>query len=318
MFRDCDYIKTKDGIIFIVQGDYHIQEHVRVLPVYFPDKAGDRVSADGIIYRKTINPVDLREILTIHPEYFCKSSSGDEFVGVLVSDIDTHYKPREKLKELLKLKKSKNTTWFRCIKAMNKLGISVNDIGLFGSILVGLERDISDTDILVYGKRNLLKLRKNIDKFLEYSKLKTAEVKDTEKWINSIAQIHQLSLEELREYKKRQWNTLTSGRDMIEIHFAHKDSEIPENPITSTVVKETGIKGRVVDAIESNFFPRRIKVEVDNKVIDVITYFWIFNSCVRKDEEVEIIGNLRKDKDRTYITLDKPHHKIVPTKFEES
>jgi hypothetical protein len=319
MFRDCDYVRTKDGIIFIVQGDYHTKEYVRALPVYFPDKKGDRISAETEMrYRKTINPIDFKEILSIHPEYFRTSETNDDFIGVSISNIEVHYKPREKLKELLESKKSKNTTWFRCVDVMNKIGVSSNDIGLFGSMLVGLEKDVSDADILIYGKRNFLKLKKNLDRFLASAKLKIAEVKDLEKRINSIAQTHQLSLEELREHKKRQWNIMTSGKNMIEIFFVHKDNEIPKNPITSPVIKEVGMRGRVVDVSGSNFFPRVIKVEVDDRIVDVVTYFWIFHSCVKNDEEVEIIGNLRKDNERTYITLDKTHHKIVPVKFEDS
>ncbi|MFA4889904.1 MAG: hypothetical protein WC628_10105 [Candidatus Omnitrophota bacterium] len=56
MFRDCDYIKGLDDIIYIVKGDYHPEDKIRAIPVYFPDENGDRTEAiTGKKYVRKLN-----------------------------------------------------------------------------------------------------------------------------------------------------------------------------------------------------------------------------------------------------------------------
>ncbi len=324
MFRDCDYIKTKDNIIFIVRGDYHAQDAVRATVVYFPSEDGDRFDKrTGQKYIKKIEefPFPDSVIAKIHPEYLPKRNELIKSLSIPIHDIVRHYRPRGKMEECLRDGVLKNTKWEALILAINQIAdIPIKDIGVYGSLLVGLNKDNSDVDILVYGKENLVKLRNNFDIVLSSSGVQKASREQR------IARIHAwkqaakdspkyspIDFDKLQRIESRRWSRINvCGDDITSIRFAYGDDEIPQNLITSSPIKEIKEQGVVIESVRTHFSQKVAKVLINNKRIEVITDIFVFFSCVFDGDEVEIFGNYRKDGQREYITLDDPLHYICP------
>ncbi|MBZ9578459.1 nucleotidyltransferase domain-containing protein [Patescibacteria group bacterium] len=316
MSRDCDYIKTFDDIIFIVKGYYHPPEKVRVVPVFFPDKNGDRIErATGKRFRRRVEEHSSKLISKLHPDYLPEASDLHRYgVLVLTQDIITHYTPQSKMKECWDGEIFKGTKWENLILSINEIGqVPIEDIGIYGSFLVGLGRETSDIDLVIYGRENLSKLRKKFDLILKNAKIKKAT--DEQRLLKSEGWSEYCPIDVNRIFKieKRKWSRVNIyGEETMCIRFVYKKNEIPPNPITTPPIKEIKTKGEVLDSTGTHFCPRIAKVKIDDKVFDIITYYWLFFSCVYEGDVVEIFGNYRKDGRREYITLDKPNHYISP------
>ena len=60
-------------------------------------------------------------------------------------------------------------------------------------------------------------------------------------------------------------------------------------------IKEIVIQGQVIEDIGTNFMPRFFKIKTDAGEYSVITYFWDYTYCVKKNDEVMINGSLFED-----------------------
>jgi predicted nucleotidyltransferase len=318
MFRDLDHIKTFDDLFFVVRGDHHPRDKVRAVPIYFPKENGDRFDIKtGKRFIRKIEEYSKDLILKLHSEYLPRSDELNKY-GVLVpvSHIVNHYLPRVKTKECLENKYFRETKWGKFILSLNKiLGISIKDIGIYGSTLIGLKKDLSDVDLVIYGKENLLKLKKNFDLILRKNELKKISKKQLYYFIKhkKLDQYYPFSTEQILKIFQRRWSGIYINGDIMFIRFVYKENEIPENLYYLTPPIDTmKVKGRVIDSLGSHFIPRVIKVKVGEKLFEVVSYYWIFFSCVLDGEEVEIFGNYRRNNKREFITLDEPEHYILP------
>jgi predicted nucleotidyltransferase len=316
MFRECDYIKTHDGIIFIVRGYHNPLGQVRATPVYFPDKNGDKIErSTGQRYFRKIESFDRSLISSLHPEYISSDPvrKDEPSVFVPITDIATHYKPEDKMQQAWRDGILKNTIWENLIAAMHDCAqIPIADIGIFGSYLVDLNTPESDIDVVVYGIDNVKKLRSNFEKIINKPKLGRLDdenLLDAAKWHSNN---YKVSVDRIFRMTKRQWSRIRCGDTRQFIKFAYKQDEIPGNIITTPPLTEIKMNGIVADAFGTHFSPRIAKIETNGKIIDIATYFWSWSSCVADGDDVEIFGYLRKDGEREYVTLDLPCHYISP------
>lgn len=316
MIRDCDYIQTKDNIIYIVHGDYHPENSIRCTPVYIPSEDGNRVSnLTGIKYIKKIDeyPTPNSIVAKLHPGYLPLDNEIKNTYLVPRKNIVKYFYPREKTKEILD-KKLKHTKWESLISSIMIIGhVPVEKIGIYGSLLVGLDNGISDVDILIYGKENFDKLKSKFDEILSNSGVKKASLEQRTARVASWNKYSQISQDKLLKMELNRWSRVNVYDDIIScIRFVYDDDEIPIQKKYPPTIKEVKVKGKVIQALGTNFCPRIAKVEIEGKEVNVISYGFLFFSCVKDNEEVEIFGNLRKDGDNECIVLEEPYHYIAP------
>jgi predicted nucleotidyltransferase len=316
MFRECDYIKTHDGIILIVRGYHNPLGKVRAAPVYFPDANGDKIerTTNQRYFRKS-EDYDRVVISRLHPEYISSDPilKHESSVFVPVEDIKVHYKPEDKMQEVWRNGTLKDTIWESLIVAMHDVGqIPIEDIGIFGSVLVNLNNSSSDVDLVVYGIDNVNKLKNNFEEILKNPKFGRLQDENLYKAATWHSQYYPIEVDRIFRMVKRQWSRIRCGDTRQYIKFAYKQNEIPENIITTPPLTEINVKGKVLDAFGTHFTPRIAKVKISDKIVDVATYHWGWSSCVSDGDDVEIFGNLRKDGERDYITLDLPSHYLSP------
>uniref|UniRef100_A0A7C2VGU8 Polymerase nucleotidyl transferase domain-containing protein n=1 Tax=Ignisphaera aggregans TaxID=334771 RepID=A0A7C2VGU8_9CREN len=151
------FYRLRSGDIFYAKGVTHPEGYAVAYPRYVVDLAGDRVDRSGVRYRR---------LGTLEEEYSYASSrySGyvrldrfycREVVLVPLSDIEHIYNPIQRARELLE-----STPEDSVLADVRNMVLDlveatgVKDIGVSGSVLVGLHREDSDIDIVVYGIDN--------------------------------------------------------------------------------------------------------------------------------------------------------------------
>lgn len=292
---DLDYFRTKDDIIFYAKGYYHTGDIVIAMPVFWPDPKGDRIHAFGRKYRK-----DVKEIIR-------NSELPKSALRVPAKDIVEVFKPRDAFKNFLA--ESKDSIWRKIALAFIEEGIPFDDIGIFGSYLVGLaEKDggglIKDIDFLIYGLANFRKLRDgSFEKIRE--KLGLGRIsEDHIKWhAKKYGQYFEPGPTNFQETLKRKWPSLQIAPGILStVRFVYKENEVPPDPVTSAPFEEIIIRGKVIKDEGIHFMPRVFEISSANQIFRVVTYFWAFYCAVKEGDEVEITGTLHKD--MVLITLD--------------
>ncbi|MHC1579264.1 MAG: nucleotidyltransferase domain-containing protein [Candidatus Alkanophagales archaeon] len=142
-----DFVTTREGWIFSVvryelPGDAVIKSLLR----YVPDERGDRVSKDGRRFRK-LSFEEARDFLRERkPEYL---------EGVPRSSISEVLLPSVRIKEVAAADASIGEVY----DFLRGAGVQPSKIGITGSYLCGLQKDDSDADFVIYGRRNFERVR---------------------------------------------------------------------------------------------------------------------------------------------------------------
>ena len=163
------YFKLKDGTICHTVSE-HCYEAKRVIgiPKYFRVEASERDSRlingfyygrnnsieESILYSKLFTNTQVRKV----------SRFGEELCLFDVSDIERIYNPFQKAKELFHYEGEDvilSDAKLIISIMMNDLGISLDDIGIEGSILIDGYQQNSDIDIVVKGIESVKKLQEN-------------------------------------------------------------------------------------------------------------------------------------------------------------
>lgn len=134
-----DFLETVDGWIFAV-ADYSHPEGLRCLLRYIPDPGGARV-AFGTRYRKMDFDESFQFLRTNKPEYI------KDLHVVPEKDVRRIFLPSEGLKMVAQ----KDSRVRAIVETLEECGIPRDQMGITGSMLLGLQGPTSDIDFVVYG-----------------------------------------------------------------------------------------------------------------------------------------------------------------------
>ena len=150
-----DIIETKKkGLIFDVKGLLHPKDKIICFLRYYPDSNGDRIRNDTR-YSKIYDLEQRYEFLRKnYPDFIFYSNQIDmELQGVNIKEIKQIYKPKNCYKNLKKadnLSQNQQKALNFCNILINNTQITNDNIGITGSIMVGLDGENSDIDVIIY------------------------------------------------------------------------------------------------------------------------------------------------------------------------
>lgn len=295
-FRDLDYFETYDGIIFIVRGNIHTKNAVLSCPVYWPDLKGDRLSASGKSYRKEIVEVANNPNLTL--PYAEKNPHFPQNVFLVSKKaIVRHFSPKSVIKKFEK--EFFGTIWWKIFQAMIAVGVPKSDIGIFGSYLVGLNKNVSgemvkDIDFLVYGRENCLLLKNRMMKIFQLTGLSGITADHIEYETKKLGGKFSKSRNNFVSGLANKWSSIQVAPGVLTtIRFVAKDNEVEFSEINSDpVVGEINLSGEVISDFGLNFVPRTFKILSEGKTFQISTYFWVFHQALKIGDKVQIFANL--------------------------
>ena len=261
-FREGDFIETKEKLIFDVKGLVHPPRKVIAFVRYIPDPKGDREKF-GLKYKKIYELSERYEFLRKeYPQYLVYDNVFNEYLcEASFERIAFHYKPHEKVLELQKRSNLEDVER-RSIEFVNFLSgsaeVPISNIGISGSILVGLFSKISDIDIIIYGINNCIAVYDGLKRLLNEGR----SIKPYDP--DFLSKLHEIRHKDtgvsLRDYvfneRRKSFQGFFKGRDFF-VRYVKDWNDINEK-YGETIYKTVGyskIKAVVIDDSDAIFTP---------------------------------------------------------------
>ena len=300
-----DYIETVDGLFFAVKGISHPKGKVIAYLRYILDARGER-SRGGERYRRVYNIDETTELLRKqHPQYLSYVKSlGLTLQTVPWDRIAKVHKPRKRLINLrAKFKTDLDRTVVKFASALSsESNIPIEEIGVSGSVLIGLASQSSDVDLIVYGRVEglkaydaLLRLRDACDWITSYDG-RTIETVLKARWGDA-----DLDLERFRDIEVRKiLHGLVRGRDYF-VRLVKKPEEV-EAEIASKPLYKARLRAIVSDGSDAIFTPCTYHVKdpvpieypCHNEISELVSFRGKFTEQAREGDLVEAYGTLEK------------------------
>ncbi len=319
-YRDRDFMESVEGLMFCVIGNVHPSNRVVSFLKYVPNYDSPirvKWSRNGIRYGRILpyySAMGVKHTLEFlkkhYPEYIVFDKYRQvELIEVPKDRIKVHYRPEERLQEILDNPTDPLEEMIRelVIRISEESGISLKYFGVTGSILLRIHNlKYSDIDLIVYGKENSYKVKEAILRLLDDPKSPFSRPYGSilEEWAKDITRIHPLTLEEAKIlYGKYKWNRILYRGRQFSIHPVKLENEVNEK-WEHKIHKPIGIvelRARVVDASDSLFMPAVYlvdNVEILNgarppKPIDrVVSYEGLYFDIAGEGEEILVKGKL--------------------------
>ena len=320
--RDRDSIITAEGIIFRVYGYDHPPKAYICDVEYAPSSVyistDPRALRDGgrEKYYKFYADEGLKFVRKNYPKYSVYYEPlGTSLVGVKEKDIHRIVKPELKFRELIS-EESKDVL----TKALKSIfdevsvgtGLSISDFGVFGSLLHGFYNPrYSDIDLIVYGRKELNKLRSFLEDSYGSGGVLENEFDSPTAVSGKTWRFRNYSLREYLKHQRRKliyavYMDRESGRRIkVEFEPVKRWDEIGSYYEAGARVRRVGwIKAlaRITDDSDSPFIPSVYGIEVEKilegersaDIIRIMSYVEEFRMQAFKDELVYVEGNLEE------------------------
>jgi len=261
--REGDFIESVEGLIFDVKGLVHPEDRVVAYIRYYPNPKGDRVR-NGVRYSKVYSLTERDALLkTTYPRYrLFDPVFGDHIEEVPINMIMRHYKPADELRDLRKrllIDEAENLSLELADLLRVHSGIKWRQIGISGSILLGLHEKYSDLDIIVYGGNACASIYKTIADLFQ---AKNSPIKPYD--LTGLRKLHKFRSKDTRiplstfmrmERGKRLQGTF-KGRDYF-IRFVKDWNEVSEKygDKKYTSIGYSKVKAKIVDDSNGVFTP---------------------------------------------------------------
>jgi len=325
-FRDRDFIETAEGMLFCVIGNVHpagrVVAYLKYVP-YLSQGTRTKWSKDGVMYGRILpfysamGVKDTMNYLKKHyPEYVVYDSYRSiELIEVPWSKVKTHFKPEERLREMLSSPRDElEKLALELVEELSEeTRVSLSNFGVTGSILLKMHNlAYSDIDLVVYGQRNSWIVRDALKELLHSERkphISLPKGRVLEEWSREIVSHHPLSLREaMTLYSKCKWNRAIFKGRPFSIHPVKLENEVSER-WEDKVHRPLGlvkVKARVVDASESIFMPAVYAVD-DVRVLEgtppprpvtrIVSYEGLYMDLAEPGEEVIAFGKLEEVED---------------------
>jgi predicted nucleotidyltransferase len=315
-FKDRDFIKTIDGFFFCVIGYTHPFDRVISYLRYFPSPKGKWRKLETSYARamNSYNVPNLLENIKMLSTSFSSYVFHSDIMNVKISAvpqsyIEEYYCPEKKTIDIFNRRDLDllQETALELISLLSKeSNIPLKYFGVTGSILIDIHNpDFSDIDIIIYGKRNSLKLIETLESLFkgtdDISKLSGKSLED---WCNEKAQGYPVTPIEARKFYDRKWSYGLFKEKNFSIHPVMLDREITENYEDKIFYPKGMVKVRAIveDLSEGLFLPHKfaltdIKVGKGEDVKDIkeiVSYEGFFGDILRDGETIISEGKLEK------------------------
>ena len=267
MYRDCDHLLNEKNI-YTVRGNWSASSSlVLVKPVY--EKNSETGVFEKIVDRKGVSGENLA---WIDPKNFRQVSCK----GIDVAEF------------------SSNSVWDKIVHGLLDLGVSAENIGVFGSKKLNL-KNCKDVDFVIYGRENMLLLKNNIAKFKADAGLYNQTVAHAKYQAEVHGRYFSGDANNLLMCLLRKWSTCALDENSTTTLRFVDDSketggEILELFFNQNYEPLTSMRGSVSDADNTSFMPRKFNLNCANESVEVVTPLWIFHQCVRDNDLVEVTG----------------------------
>jgi uncharacterized protein len=272
-----DFFETKDGWIFAV-ADYNHPEGLRSMLRYVPDENGER-EANGKRYRKLDFDPAFEFLKKERPSYV------RDLHTVPLSDVRRLYQPSAGLQAVVE----RDPRVRKIASILAKAGVPGREMGITGSMLVGLNGPTSDIDFVVYGPW-WWKARDIINKAKAEGEIENL---DEATWRKIYAKRKpETGFDEFMLHEKRKGNRGMVDGTYFDLLFTRDWSQI-ESQELGRPAGCSKIVANVVDARFAFDSPAIFRLDHD-EVKEIFCYSHTYAGQAREGERVEAQGVLEE------------------------
>ncbi|MEM2875840.1 MAG: hypothetical protein QXL67_02675 [Candidatus Bathyarchaeia archaeon] len=320
--RDRDAIVTPEGIIFRVYGYTHPPEgyvcdaEYAHASIYMSNDPRALRSGGGETYYKFYGDEGLRFVRDRFPKYtLFYEPLGVSLVGVRKRDFYMVLKPEDRFKRLMVIEAK--DPLMKALKSIyhevsRGAGLSLNDFGVFGSILHGFyDPKCSDIDLIVYGRAELAVLKNLLSEMYGRRGSLRNEFDDRKSVLGKKWKFRNYSLKEYLEHQRRKlvyaiYSDEESHREIkVEFEPVKRWCEIKNDYDSLSRIRKVGwakCLARVTEDSDTAFMPsvygvQIIKVFEGRGVEDVVrinSYVEEFRMQANRDDLIYVEGNLEE------------------------
>jgi predicted nucleotidyltransferase len=279
MFYSKDFIETAEGLIFAVVGQG--TEHGKVLCFlrYVKNKPG---------WKKVTTEMANAFLKQHHPDYLHYSPILDAHLhAVAIDRIVKHHQPKQRLQQIMQVNRQDaiERDLFQLCDLLQQYGLDLTQIGITGSILVGVQKQSSDIDLVCYGRDVFHQCRAIICKLIGQGQLQ--ELNDND-WQQSYDRRScDLSFADYVWHERRKTNKAVINGRKFDLNFI---DELKRSEVTS--YQKCGVitlRCKVIDDTHAFDYPAEFKI--DHEQFDAIVSFTAtYTAQAIKGETVEVSG----------------------------
>jgi predicted nucleotidyltransferase len=322
--KDRDFIETQEGFLFCLVGYLHPPDKYIAYLKYSPAEQG-LWKRQGQAYHRQLAYYHAHQVgqtmdfLKQHyPHYVHHSPVWDMDFSMVPHDrVKTYFYPERRLAQILAHPADPlEEETLKVVEAIHRLtGIRSTDLGITGSILLGIHNpEISDIDLIVYGRQNTSRLRE-VFASMALPGLSSMDAAYAEEWCQGVVKNFGLEYRQARWLVARRWNFVYfgEGRHVVSIHPTRSDDEVVE-AYADHCYQDVGVaqlRARIADARDAIYLPAIYAVDqveiLDGPpvaIAEICSYEGLFGQVGAAGDWIVARGKLEK--------IDGgPHHRLV-------
>lgn len=281
-----DFLETQEGLVFaVVAGEI---EQGRVLSFL-------RYVRQGAGYRKLATDSANRLLQAEFPHYLYYSKLRDvQLHGVPIHHIHRHYQPRQRLRSILAAAERDplESKLVRLGERLAREGVSLDQMGVTGSLLIGAQNPASDIDVVIYGRTAFAKARVAIERLMEQGRLDRL---DEALWRATYARRGcALSFEEYLWHERRKQNKGAIEGTKFDITLVEEEAVVDRRRYKKNG-PWTG-RAKVIDDVFAFAYPARYSLAHPH-VSEALSFTATYAGQARKGETIELSGQLEQAED---------------------
>ncbi|EHQ36715.1 hypothetical protein [Methanoplanus limicola] len=281
-----DFFEDNDGCLYAVSA-YDNETKAGGVLRYVPDEEGERTSPEGIKYRKYDFEPAFEYIRKYKPEYL------DVVHRVPPEDIKRVFKPEV---EVEKIAERDN----RVKKLLRIFDVPKGRAGCTGSLLLGLENDVSDIDMVVYGKYWFL-AQKNLISAVKKGEASPLSEELWKKVYNK--RIPEIDYETFILHEKRKWNRGEIDGTYFDLLYTRDYEDL--NRIAVSKGRVTGkmeIEATVTDASFSFDSPAIYSVDHE-EISKVLSFTHTYSGQALDGELIKACGYVEEHGEEKWLII---------------
>jgi len=283
MFFAKDFIETAEGLIFAVVGQSMEQDKVLCFLRYVPHQQG---------WRKVDTDVANDFLKQHHPHYLHYSPILDASLhAVAQPKIIKHHRPKHRLQQLLNADNhdAVEQDLLSLAKLFQQHGLDLANIGITGSLLIGVQQHGSDIDVVCYEREVFHHCRAVTAKLIELGQLQDLTEQD---WQQSYQRRDcDLSFAEYVWHEQRKANKAIINGRKFDLNFI--DDRAFGAPDDYQKIGPINLQCQVIDDTYGFDYPAELKI--DHEHIDsIISFTATYTGQALRGETVQVSGMLEQ------------------------
>ncbi len=283
MFFAKDFIETAEGLIFAVVAQGLENGKVLCFLRYVHESSGwkkvETEPANYLLHQQ-------------YPDYLYYSPILDAHLhAVAVDRIAKHYQPKHRLQQLVQDTRhdAVERDLFQLCQLFKQHGLDLAQLGITGSLLVGVQNQASDIDLVCYGREVFHQCRAMTGKLIELEHLQALNEQDWQ--LSYERRSCELSFDDYVWHERRKYNKAMINGRKFDLSFI--DHDAGAETVNYRKSGAITLQCRVTDDTLAFDYPAEFKID-HGQIRSIVSFTATYTGQAVNGETVEVSGVLEQ------------------------